>query len=71
MKRNQYNAVYKLQDLFEYLKECHSNLPTHVFEDLGEIIHDLKNPEGGTPPPMEKYIITTLNIQMHLYLKKL
>jgi hypothetical protein len=54
MKRNQYNAVYKLQDLFEYPKECHSNLPTHVFEDLGEIIHDLKNPEGGTLLPHGK-----------------
>jgi hypothetical protein len=31
-----------LTDLLEYLKEQHSNLPTHVFEVLGEVIDDLK-----------------------------
>jgi len=31
-----------LTDLLEYLKEQHSNLPTYVFEVLGEIIGDLK-----------------------------
>ncbi len=31
-----------LIDLLEYLKEQHSNLPTHVFEVLGEVIDDLK-----------------------------
>ena len=31
-----------LTDLLEYLKEEHSNLPTHVFEVLGEVINDLK-----------------------------
>ena len=30
-----------LTDLLEYLKEEHSNLPTHVFEVLGEVIYDL------------------------------
>jgi hypothetical protein len=30
-----------LTDLLEYLKEQHSNLPTHVFEVLGEVIDDL------------------------------
>jgi hypothetical protein len=31
-----------LTDLLEYLKEQHSNLPTYVFEVLGEVIDDLK-----------------------------
>lgn len=31
-----------LKDLFEYLKEQHSNLPSHVFEVLGEVIDDLE-----------------------------
>ena len=31
-----------LTDLLEYLKEQHSNLPTHVFEVLCEVIDDLK-----------------------------
>ena len=31
-----------LTDLLKYLKEQHSNLPTHVFEVLGEVIDDLK-----------------------------
>jgi hypothetical protein len=31
-----------LTDLLEYLKEQHSNLPTLVFEVLGEVIGDLK-----------------------------
>jgi hypothetical protein len=31
-----------LTDLLEYLKEQYSNLPTHVFEVLGEVIDDLK-----------------------------
>ena len=35
------NAII-LTDLLEYLKEQHSNLPTHVFEVLGEVIDDLK-----------------------------
>ena len=39
--RNQSN-VRILTDLLEYLKEQHSNLPTHVFEVLGEVIDDLK-----------------------------
>ena len=30
-----------LTDLLEYLKEEHSNLPTHVFEVIGEVIYDL------------------------------
>lgn len=38
---NQSNARI-LTDLLEYLKEQHSNLPTHVFEVLGEVIDDLK-----------------------------
>jgi hypothetical protein len=38
---NQSN-VRILTDLLEYLKEQHSNLPTHVFEVLGEVIDDLK-----------------------------
>ena len=39
--RNRLN-VRHLTDLLEYLKEQHSNLPTHVFEVLGEVIDDLK-----------------------------
>ena len=45
---NQYKVISKeqnariLEDLLEYLKEQHSNLPTHVFEVLGEVIDDLK-----------------------------
>jgi hypothetical protein len=39
---NQSN-VRILTDLLEYLKEQHSNLPTHVFEVLGEVIDDLNN----------------------------
>lgn len=31
-----------LAELLEYLKEEHSNLPAHVFETLGEVIHNLK-----------------------------
>ena len=31
-----------LSDLLNYLKEQHSNLPSHVFEVLGEVIDDLK-----------------------------
>ena len=38
---NEQNARI-LKDLLEYLKEQHSNLPTHVFEVLGEVIDDLK-----------------------------
>lgn len=38
---NQSN-VRILTNLLEYLKEQHSNLPTHVFEVLGEVIDDLK-----------------------------
>jgi len=30
-----------LKDLLEYLKEQHQNLPTHVFEILGEVVDDL------------------------------
>ena len=39
---NQSN-VKILTDLLEYLKEQHYNLPTHVFEVLGEVIDDLNN----------------------------
>lgn len=39
---NVQNAIINLEDLFEYLKERHFNLPTHVFEVLGEVIDDLK-----------------------------
>ena len=31
-----------LEYLLKYLKSEHSNLPTHVFEVLGEVIYDLK-----------------------------
>jgi hypothetical protein len=44
-KRIRYNNqsnVRILTDLLEYLKEQHSNLPTHIFEVLGEVIDDLK-----------------------------
>lgn len=33
----------KLIDVLEYLKNNHPNLPNHIFEDLGEIINDVKN----------------------------
>ena len=36
------NNIQILTDLIEYLKEKHSNLPSHVFETLGEVIDDLK-----------------------------
>jgi hypothetical protein len=35
------NNIKILTDLIEYLKEKHSNLPSHVFETLGEVIDDL------------------------------
>ena len=41
IRHNQSN-VRILTDLLEYFKEQHSNLPTHVFEVLGEVIDDLK-----------------------------
>ena len=41
IRHNQSN-VRMLTDLLEYFKEQHSNLPTHVFEVLGEVIDDLK-----------------------------
>ena len=41
IRYNQSN-VRILTDLLEYFKEQHSNLPTHVFEVLGEVIDDLK-----------------------------
>ncbi len=31
-----------LKDLSNYLKSSHSNLPSHVFEVLGEVIDDLQ-----------------------------
>ena len=37
----QQNVRINLTDLLEYLKEYYSNLPTHVFEVLGEAIDDL------------------------------
>jgi len=36
------NNAKILKDLLEYLKIQHSNLPTHVFETLGEVVDDLK-----------------------------
>lgn len=32
-----------LKDLLEYLKSEHFNLPSHVFEVLGEVIDDLES----------------------------
>jgi hypothetical protein len=32
-----------LKDLFEYFKIQHSNLPSHIFETLGEVINDLES----------------------------
>jgi hypothetical protein len=39
---NEETNIKILTDLIEYLKENHSNLPSHVFETLGEVINDLK-----------------------------
>jgi hypothetical protein len=36
------NNIKILTDLIEYLKEKHSNLPSHVFEIIGEVIDDLQ-----------------------------
>ena len=33
--------VENLNDILKYLNECHSNLPAHVFETLGEIKNDI------------------------------
>ena len=41
MSKEQTN-IKILTDLVEYLKEKHSNLPSHVFETLGKVINDLK-----------------------------
>ena len=41
------NTIINLKELFEYLKENHSNLPTHVFETLGESIQDLENNQSN------------------------
>ena len=36
------SSARMLTELLEYLKDSHSNLPTHVFEVLYEVVNDLK-----------------------------
>lgn len=46
LQENLSNSTRMLTELLEYFKEHHSNLPTHVFEVLGEVINDLKKEYG-------------------------
>ena len=58
-----------LTDLLEYLKEQHSNLPTHVFEVLGEVIDDLKTKQKVMNKKKKKYL-TPLGYQLEVIKKE-